>query len=104
MGREAASAVHGPANAWIIDLKSRSVVWELSAATTSRGTADTQTFSGTATLPAGSYEAFYAFYPATYWSDERQGGKEKPPGSALERDGLRTIDTLGLKIAATARS
>ncbi len=75
------------ANAWIIDLKSRSVVWELSAAQTSRGRGDTQEFSGATTLPPGAYQAFYAFYPPTYWSDTDKPDKQKPPGPPLERDG-----------------
>ena len=35
----------------------------------------------TATLPAGAYEAFYAFYPAIYWSDTDKPDKQ----SLLER-------------------
>jgi hypothetical protein len=50
-------------NAWILDTRSRRVVWELSTASTSRGRRGTRTFSGTVRLPAGSYEAFYASFP-----------------------------------------
>ncbi len=50
-------------NAWILDTKSRRVVWELSAAKTSRGDRSTRVFTGTVRLPAGSYEAFYASFP-----------------------------------------
>src|SRR5690349_8167148 len=57
-------------NAWILDLKTRAVVWELSAAHTSASAHDTRTFSGSVRLPAGSYEAFYASFPeGTYSSD-----------------------------------
>jgi hypothetical protein len=59
-------------NAWILDLKTRAVVWELSAAHTSASAHDTRTFSGSVRLPAGSYEAFYASFPeGTYSSDDR---------------------------------
>jgi hypothetical protein len=58
-------------NAWILDLKSRRVVWELSAASTERGRRSTRTFGGTVHLPAGNYEAFYSAFPNIYWSDEK---------------------------------
>jgi hypothetical protein len=57
-------------NAWILDLKSRRVVWELSASTTERGRRSTRTFDGTVRLPAGTYEAFYAAFPNWYWTNE----------------------------------
>ena len=58
-------------NAWILDLKSRRVVWELSAATTERGRRNTRAFAGAVRLPAGTYEAFYSPFPNTYWTDEK---------------------------------
>ena len=39
-------------NAWILDLKSRRVVWELSGASTERGRRSTRAFNGTVRLPA----------------------------------------------------
>ena len=57
-------------NAWILDLKSRRVVWELSGAATERGRRSTRTFDGTVRLPAGTYEAFYAAFPNWYWAGE----------------------------------
>src|SRR5580765_3036660 len=56
-------------NAWILDLKSRRVVWELSAASTERGHRSTRAFNGTVKLPAGTYEAFYSAFPTMYWTD-----------------------------------
>lgn len=53
-------------NAWILDLKSRRVVWELSAAATERGPRSTRRFDGAVRLPAGTYEAFYAAFPEWY--------------------------------------
>jgi hypothetical protein len=61
-------------DAWILDLSSRKVVWELSAASTERGRRGTRTFSGTLRLPAGTYEAFYAAFPNIYSTDEDGGG------------------------------
>jgi hypothetical protein len=58
-------------NAWILDLKSRRVVWELSAASTERGRRSTRAFAGNVRLPAGTYEAFYSAFPNMYWTDEK---------------------------------
>ena len=58
-------------NAWILDLKSRRVVWELSTATTERGRRSTRAFAGNVRLPAGTYEAFYSAFPNMYWTDEK---------------------------------
>src|SRR5262245_33695005 len=57
-------------NAWILDLKTGRVAWELSASTTERGRRETRVFSGTVKLPAGDYEAFYAAFPSMYWTDQ----------------------------------
>jgi hypothetical protein len=56
-------------DAWILDLKSRRVMWELSSASTGRGRRSTRTFSGAVRLPAGTYEAFYSAFPTSYWTD-----------------------------------
>jgi len=56
-------------NAWILDLHSRLVVWELSASATQHGRRDTREFSGTVKLPAGDYEAFYSAFPTMSWTD-----------------------------------
>ena len=61
-------------NAWILDLTTRKVVWELSAAQTERGRRSLRTFDGTVRLPAGTYEAFYSAFPTIYGTDE--GGKQ----------------------------
>src|SRR5262249_53832216 len=59
-------------NAWILDLHSRHVVWELSASNTTRGRRGTREFSGNVHLPAGSYAAYVSAYPPGYnekWDD-----------------------------------
>jgi hypothetical protein len=57
-------------NAWILDLKSRRVVWELSTASTERGRRSTRAFAGSVRLPAGTYEAFYSAFPNIFWTDD----------------------------------
>src|SRR3954468_2832846 len=57
-------------NAWILDLSTRKVVWELSGAATHRGRRSLRTFDGPVHLPAGTYEAFYSAFPTVYWTDE----------------------------------
>lgn len=63
-------------NAWVLDLNSRKVVWELSAVATTSGSSGTRGFKGSVRLPAGSYTAYYASFPdGDYWTDEN--GKSK---------------------------
>jgi hypothetical protein len=58
-------------NAWILDLSSRKVVWELSASANSRGARGAREFNGSVRLPGGSYTAYYAAFPdGEYWTDE----------------------------------
>jgi hypothetical protein len=67
-------------NAWILDLKTRSVVWELSRAHTSPARRSTRVFDGIVKLPAGSYEAFYASFPSGMYrsdGDEKRGFFER---------------------------
>jgi hypothetical protein len=65
-------------NAWILDLSSRKVVWELSTASTKQGERGTRAFSGAVTLPAGSYAAYYAAFPdGEFWSDDRNDTARK---------------------------
>ena len=53
-----------PAAAWILDAKTRAVVWDLRSSETRRESNGLRHFSGTVRLPAGTYEAHYASYPA----------------------------------------
>lgn len=61
-----------PANAWIIDLATRKVVWELRAAATQREDG-LRAFRGTVHLPAGSYEVYYASFVADWVRTEGDG-------------------------------
>lgn len=57
-------------NAWVLDLTTRKVVWELSAAATSGGPRGARVYNGSVRLPEGSYVAYYASYPdGEYWSE-----------------------------------
>lgn len=53
-----------PGEAWVLDARTREVVWALREADTDerRGV---HTFDGAVRLPAGTYEAYYASYPGT---------------------------------------
>jgi hypothetical protein len=58
-------------NAWILDLATRRVVWELSAADTTHGAHATRLFDKPVRLAPGTYEAFYSAYPSMYVNDDR---------------------------------
>ena len=53
-----------PAAAWILDARTRAVVWDLRAVDTRRESNGLRHFDGTIHLPAGTYETHYASYPA----------------------------------------
>src|SRR5262247_1913671 len=54
-----------PAAGWILDARTRAVVWDLRAVDTRRESNGLRHFSGTVRLPAGTYEAHYASYPSS---------------------------------------
>jgi hypothetical protein len=49
-------------NAWILDARTRKVVWELRQSDTKGGRRDSERFEGTVQLPAGVYEVYFASY------------------------------------------
>lgn len=58
-------------NAWILDVDSRRVAWELSASEPGPGVRGAREFKGNVRLPAGTYTAYYAAFPdGEYWTDE----------------------------------
>jgi len=57
-----------PAAAWIIDARTRQVVWDMRSAETDRESNGVRRFTGTVRLPAGVYEAHYASYAAAWTS------------------------------------
>ncbi len=54
-----------PAAAWILDARTREVVWDLRSVDTRRESNGLRRFAGPVRLPAGTYEAHYASYPAS---------------------------------------
>src|SRR5438094_8590058 len=54
-----------PAASWIVDARTRAVVWDLRSVDTRRESNGLRRFSGTVKLPAGTYEAHYASYPSS---------------------------------------
>ncbi len=61
-----------PGNAWILDVRTRQVVWELRTAQSRTDGDGLRSFEGTVRLPAGTYEMSYAalFPVSNYWSDD----------------------------------
>lgn len=57
-----------PAAAWILDARTRQVVWDLRTADTERSRDGLRRFAGTVRLPAGLYEAHFASYVADWIS------------------------------------
>lgn len=54
-----------PAAAWILDARTREVVWDLRTANSGRDRSGIRRFNGTVRLPAGTYIAHYASFVAT---------------------------------------
>lgn len=54
-----------PAAAWILDARTRALVWDMRSVDTRRESNGLRRFTGTVRLPAGTYEAHYASYPAS---------------------------------------
>src|SRR5438477_12567919 len=101
-----------PAAAWILDARTRAVVWDMRAVDTRRESNGLRRFSGTVHLPAGTYEAHYASYPASNISFNgelnlnikdiiRMGRRAKYGGPYVERRGYRQF---ALAITGTGRS
>lgn len=100
-----------PAAAWILDARTRAVVWDLRAIETRRESNGLRRFSGKVRLPAGTYEAHYASYPASSISFNgdmnlslkdivRMGRRAKTGGPYVENGLYREF---GLTIAGAGR-
>ena len=88
-------------NAWILDVGSRRVVWELSTAATTARDHNAREFSGSISLPAGTYAAYYAAFPdGEYWTDEGGATKTKQKWHAF---GDEPIDQFRFVIRAEGR-
>lgn len=62
-----------PAAAWIIDARTRAVVWDLRTAATDRSSSGLRHFSGAVQLPAGVYLAEYGSFVSTSMSTNGGG-------------------------------
>ena len=59
-------------NAWILNARTRAVVWELRRSDTKGARRDLERFDGALRLPAGEYEVYYASYSGVY--GQKSGG------------------------------
>lgn len=66
--REGEDRATWPAAAWILDARTREVVWDLRGSEAQRDRNGRRRFAGTVRLAAGIYEAHYGAYP-TDWTD-----------------------------------
>jgi hypothetical protein len=53
-------------DAWILDARTRRVVWELAEARAERGRDGLRSFTGTVRLPAGTYEVYFSSYTVPF--------------------------------------
>ena len=88
-------------NAWILDLQSRKVVWELSEAATAQGSHGRREFKGSLHLPAGSYTAYFASFPdGEYWSDD---GKKNAADRKWHEFGDQPVQDFRLVVRGAGR-
>ena len=90
-------------NAWILDARTRAVVWELRAADTDRGRRDGRTFDGTVRLPAGNYEVWYASYPAGWQSRTLDSNGEEVRSERTRSEALSSSFELAIRADERAR-
>lgn len=103
------SEVYGDlARAWILDSRSRRVVWEMSDARLVGRTRSTRRFADEPTLPAGDYELYYSTYPSsTFLLDKDLEWWDMVRSNGLDLDDYReAADELSITIGGkgTVRS
>lgn len=86
-------------NAWILDLKSRRVVWELSDSNTTGGRRSTREFNGTVKLPAGSYAGYVSAYPPGAYTTDDDGVANR----VWRFFGVNGVDDYKLVVKATGQ-
>ncbi len=80
------------ANAWILNARTREVVWEMIEAKSSSRSRRLQEVNETISLPAGNYEVYYAFFPSyQYW----HSGRRNNFGNVVERVWNEIFDDKG---------
>jgi len=70
--------------AWILNSKTREVVWDLMTSAYETESSDLKTFNGQISLPKGEYEVYYSSYPYYRWNDEERYWSRR-----WDRDGWR---------------
>jgi hypothetical protein len=78
-----------PAAAWILNARTREVVWDLRTARSERTDDGLHHFDDTLRLPAGVYEAHYASYPAAWQSRVGDGSLRSIIRGLAREDGER---------------
>ena len=63
-------------NAWILDARTRRVVWELRRVDTDHDRGPLRTYEGTVRLGPGAYEAYFADFPDSWRAVSQQGGNK----------------------------
>ena len=91
-------------NAWILDARTRRVVWELRTADTDQGRGPLRSYDGTVRLGAGAYEVYFADFPDS-WHGNAQQNENKPWFSLMRADDITrkfslTIDGDGSRLSA----
>jgi hypothetical protein len=80
------------ANAWILNARTREVVWEMLDAKSSNRSRRLREVHETVALPAGNYEVYYAFFPFyQYW----YSGRRNNFGNVVERVWNELFDDKG---------
>jgi len=86
-------------NAWILNARTRGVVWELREAGDLSGRRPLREFDGDVRLPAGLYEVHYASYPDG-WSSKHQRNR----GWFNIRDRVRSLtENFGVTVTGAGR-
>jgi hypothetical protein len=103
-----------PAAAWILDVRTRAVVWDLRTSQTERIRQGLRKFSGVVRLPAGVYEAHVASYVATSESysgsfddlislrRDRRNGRVRYGGPYVDDGSFREIGMVVRGVGRTA--
>jgi hypothetical protein len=99
------------ADAWIIDTRTRDLVWDLRTAETKRSGNGVHRFRGSIRLPAGVYQAYYGSYVATSvsyrgksflsWGRKSQGDSARYGGRYVDDNTYREF---GLQVTGAGRA
>jgi hypothetical protein len=93
-------------NAWILDARTRRVVWELRASDTDTERGPVRSFDGTVRLGPGTYEVYYASYPESWRAQQYTRSEDRSWFERLRADDLHekfslTIEGEGRRLSRT---